>query len=651
MSVAEIGPRVTDVVRRRAWRRRQVSRSGLDDAIAAGSHRTFLLRLPAETAASVPEGARRALLETADGILEGRWTVLGVARDDVAAPDWFLDPITGIRAPQDRYAFSIDHRSEDEVGNVKQVWELSRHQHLTVLASAWFISGDERYAEAVARQLRSWWRENPFLSGVHWTSGIEVGIRLISWVWIRRLLDGWGGVADLFERNDLAAQQVQWHQQYLAAFRSTGSSANNHVIAEAAGQLVASCACPWFPESTRWRTAAADLLEDELVANTFPTGLNRELASEYHCFVTELALVAGVEAQAAGHPLRDATWALLARSLDAAAAVVDERVAGPRQGDGDDGRALLLGPPESNHWPSLLALGAALVGDRTWWPPVPGDDVRATVVAALVGGPRDVPGRPGTQPWHFADAGMTILRSSPGDGPEIWCRCDGGPHGFLSIAAHAHADALSIELRCGGVEVLADPGTYCYHGEAAWRTYFRSTAAHNTLELGGQDQSVSGGPFLWVAQAATRVLAVQAEATVAKRSWVAEHDGYRRLDPSAVHRRTVSLDSTRRRLEIVDEVQSDGRHPCRVTFHLGPTVEVVLDGAMARLEWPTTGNRGLADVSLPTTLRWTVHRGETGPIAGWYSSGFGCRQPTSTLVGTGTSEPDAKELVTVVEFR
>ena len=61
------------------------------------------------------------------------------------------------------------------------------------------------------------------------------------------------GVADLFERNDLALRQIRWHQEYLAAFESRGSSANNHVIAEAAGQLAASCAFPWFAESDRWR--------------------------------------------------------------------------------------------------------------------------------------------------------------------------------------------------------------------------------------------------------------------------------------------------------------------------------------------------------------------------------------------------------------
>ena len=197
-----------------------------------------------------PEEARAAVLDSADQLLRGEWEVLGVVRTDLVRPDWFRDPVTGRRSAQDRYAFRVDHRSEEQVGNVKQVWELSRLQHLTLLATAWFLSHDERYARRVADHLRSWWRENPFLSGIHWTSGIELGIRLISLAWIRRLLDDWPDVADLFERNALALRQIRWHQQYLAAFPSRGSSANNHVIAEAAGQLVASCAFPWFARAS-----------------------------------------------------------------------------------------------------------------------------------------------------------------------------------------------------------------------------------------------------------------------------------------------------------------------------------------------------------------------------------------------------------------
>ena len=384
-------------------------------------------------------------MHTAEQVLAGRWDVLGVTRQDMAAPDWFLDPLSGQRAPQSRYCFSVNHRDQSVAGNAKQVWEPSRHHHLTVLASSYALSGDRRYAELAARQLRSWWEENPFLSGIHWTSGIEAGIRLISWVWIRRLLDGWDGVQALFERNELAQRQIWWHQTYLSGFRSRGSSANNHVIAEAAGQLTAAMAFPWFAESAAWADESADLLQRELAKNTFPSGVNRELAFDYHGLVTELGLIAGIEADLAGRPLPDATWRSLGHMLDVVAACLDSGLQAPRQGDSDDGRALVIAAPESNRWEALLALGQAIFGAPEWWPPVqPG--VTSTALSALACS-RPLPDRPASRPWRFDDAGIAILRSKPVDGPEIWCRCDSGPHGFLSIAAHAHADALSVEVR------------------------------------------------------------------------------------------------------------------------------------------------------------------------------------------------------------
>ena len=102
------------------------------------------------------------------------------------------------------------------------------------------------------------------------------------------MLEGWPGAAALFEENIIAAHQIYWHQRFLATFRSRGSSANNHVIAEAAGQLVASGAFPWFAESRRWQDDASRLLDDELAHNTFPSGLNREQAFDYHGLVAEL---------------------------------------------------------------------------------------------------------------------------------------------------------------------------------------------------------------------------------------------------------------------------------------------------------------------------------------------------------------------------
>lgn len=605
--------------------------------------RQFTAVLPAGTAGRVPKGAREAVLAAADKLMLGEWELFGLHRTDLADPDWFLDPVTGERSDPSRYAFRTDRRS----GNIKHVWEPSRLQHLTLLATAWYLSGEDRYAERVAAQLNSWWRQNPFLSGIHWTSGIELGIRLISFAWIRRLLDGWPGVKGLFDDNPVAVAQLGWHCEYLAAFRSKGTSANNHVIAEASGLLAGACAFDWFANGAKWRRRAAAVLETELTRNTFDDGVGRELATDYQCFVAELGILAAAEAEAAGYSMSPALWRRLCATVDACAAMVDSAGRPPRQGDSDEGRAILLDAPADNRFPGLLRLGDELFGRLDWWPHVePAADAASVLIGALASGHRAVPGRPATRTNHFRGAGITLLR----DGA-IWCRCDGGPHGFLSIAAHAHADALSLEVRHDGVDVLADPGTYCYHGEPEYRSYFRSTLAHNTVEVAGRDQSRSGGPFLWLRHAKTRELEVTED------SWTAEHDGYSGI--GVTHRRTVRLNREASHLEITDTITggtlprvnraSGGENDLRLAFHLGPDVHAELDGPVARLRWPGTDGLRTATMRLPSQLSWSAHRGETGPVLGWYSAGLGRRTPSTTLIGSGRC-PLPAPLCTRLEF-
>ncbi|WP_371600718.1 alginate lyase family protein [Streptomyces sp. NBC_00564] len=637
MGPREVGGRAGDAVRRRRWR------SARPDCPSVAGAR-FTAVLPTGTIAAIPPDAAKRLIAEADRLMYGHVEYFGVVRDDLTDPDWWYDPKTGRRAPWG-YAFDVPYRNEDAVGDIKQIWELSRHQYLTVLAAAYAITGNERYAERVAEHLRSWWAANPPLRGVHWISGIELGIRLLSWVWIRRLLDGWPGAAGLFEGNPVALNQIWHHQRWLAAFPSRGSSANNHIIAEAAGQFAGACAFGWFPSSARWRADALRSLERQLRGNTFASGLNRELATEYHGLVLELGLAAVAEADAADVPVPASIRLVLLRMTDALAAIVDSRLRPPRQGDADDGHGLVVDGTGTDRWASLLATGDAVFGRLAWWPAVTGTDVRTPLLAALIR-PYAKDGtvtRPSSRPAHFADAGLTILRG-PG---EIWARCDGGPHGFLSIAAHAHADALSVEVRHDGVDVLADPGTYCYHGQPGWRQYFRSTLGHNTLQLDGSDQSVSGGPFLWTRQARTRVLAVDTSdaSDGGTARWSAEHDGYQR----SVHHRRVELTAASQELRVVDEVRGP-RRAVQLAFHLGPAITADLADNRARLTWTRDGEDRSAVLDLPGQLSWRAHRGETAPPLGWYSAGFGRKEPSTTLIGTGFTD-GAEGFTTVLRFR
>ncbi len=606
--------------------------------------------LPAGAAADIDARFAAELVTTADAIVAGRWSALGTTWTDLhPAPDWFRDPATGVRSDPERYAFDLNPRDPAQVGNVKNVWELSRHHHVTQLAAAYHISRNPVYAETAARHLQSWWEHNPVLRGLHWTSGIELGIRLISWIWVRRLLDPWSQAPALFEESDVFAGQLFAHQAFLATFPSHGSSANNHLVAEEAGRFTASCAFPMFEESEGWRTSAAAALEREIETQTFASGLNRELAADYHGFVTELFLAAAIEGERAGHPLGESYWSALARMADAGAGFLDRAGREPRQGDGDDGVALQLDGGHRPRWHSLLPTLERMVGRASWWPATGEADVRTVLWTAGLA-PRPVrSGRPRLRPNVFTDAGVVLLRDLDDRPDQIWCRIDSGPFGFLSIAGHAHADALSLEMRVGGVDLLADPGTYCYHVDAEWRSYFRSTRAHNTLEVGGCDQAEPAGPFNWSTHADAEILSVAGLDGGPVATWTGRHTGYLRLDRPAIHQRSVTFDRSGRNVTIGDTLHGDGTYPVRLAFHLGPAVECRLDGAVATMSWDDGSARRAATMRLPDDLDWDVAHGDTSPHRGWYSPRLGVIIPAFTLFGVGTLD-GGNELTTVIEL-
>ena len=666
MSPTEIIGRLQDARIKQMWRI-EALRPKIPPAHRLDDRRLRLPPVDALPLAVSPE-ARQAVIAEARRIMAGRVTILGHESTALGVePDWFIDIRSGKHAPKDVYCFDVPYRDAAKVGEIKFVWESSRHHHLTLLAAAHYLTGETAFAERVAAHLTSWWRENPFLMGVHWTSGIEIGIRLLSWVWLRRLLSGWGGSAALFEQNPVFLSQLFHHQAYLSAMPSHGSSANNHLVAEICGLFAAAAAFPLFPQSGAWKRQAACLIEREVAAQTFPDGLNRELATSYHGLTLELFLVAALEDDPSAPALPSGVWHWLEAMIDAVAAFLDASGRAPRQGDDDGAFALLLDGAPFDRWGSLLATGRALFGACPWWPsPAHGTDVRSALLAQRGGsrsgdsGPDERPTadscpayrrtadlcpayrrtagpRPTVRRSLFVEAGMVILRDLLPDPNELWVRCDHGPLGFLATAAHGHADALSVEVRHGGIDILCDPGTYCYHGHDPWRAYFRSTLGHNTLELDGIDQCQAGGLFIWMEQPRSELLSLHGvdQGTVAE--WIAAHHGYQRLAVPAVHRRRVRLDRQTRSIELTDWVESAGPHPGRLAFHLGPHVQCELHGHSATLSWENAkGGKVGAELHLPEPFDWSRHRGEETPILGWYSPDFGLLEPTTVLIGVGS---------------
>jgi hypothetical protein len=186
---------------------------------------------------------------------------------------------------------------------------------------------------------------------------------------------------------------------------------------------------------------------------------------------------------------------------------------------------------------------------------------------------------------------------------------------------------LSFVLNIGDREILVDPGTFAYHTEPAWRAYFRSTLAHNTVGIDGQDQSVQAGNFMWSNHARARCVAF--ETGPGRQRFVGEHDGYRRLADPVLHRREIRFDPDHRVIEVLDSLACDGEHEARRAWHFAENCQVEAQGSAIRVTSGFTQVVFEADGNLD---RIEVHRGGLPAEGGWISRRFGLKQPTTTVL-------------------
>jgi hypothetical protein len=334
-----------------------------------GSPGTLLDAASIDSAVELAEvfrpSAKADLLALARKIAEGRFTILSHEVPD-GAIDWHCDFVSGHRWPQKfhtryRYAELIDLR---RASDVKVPWELSRLQFLPVLALAHRVSGEQRFARAIAELLSSWIAANPVGHGVNWTVGMEVALRALSIVWTVELLAGTAGGEGLGElelRTLLAA-----HGRFLYRNPEYSDVRGNHYTACLLGLLVLGLYLREEQEAGEWLAFASRELSREISHQTYPDGVCHEGSIPYHGFVLELFLHARLLARRQGLDFGPAYDERLERMLEVTAAYVRPGLPVPVWGDADDGRVLSL-DDDAIRTASLSSPGERSASARTWW--------------------------------------------------------------------------------------------------------------------------------------------------------------------------------------------------------------------------------------------------------------------------------------------
>ncbi len=559
--------------------------------------------------------------------------------------DWHRDPVTG--SVWER-RFWADYRPVQDSGgrDPKIIHELNRHQHLPRLAKAYRLTGDERYASEAVAQLNSWIDQNPPDRGINWQSSLEIAIRAISWMWtIFPILPSQSFDEASAQRiGDSLFDQLEHVHRYTSLF----SSPNTHLIGEATALFIGGLVFQDQKRPAVWFHRGAALLAEAAEKQVLDDGVYGELSSCYHCYALDFYLQAMVLAEQNSFRFPEPVPHKVRGMLQFLMHLTRPDGTLPSLGDDDGGRALALDKRDYRSFQDGLCVGAILFGrgdlkyqagafceEALWMLGQHAWDVYRQLESR----------QPAQTQAYYPSAGYLVQRSGwgPLDSHMVF---DCGGLGMLT-GAHAHADALSVTLFAQGRELLADPGTFVYNCAPEWRSYFRSTRAHSTVTIDGRDQAEQGGTFHWKTKLSSR--AVREFTPPGIEYQEGEHDGYRRMPHGVIHRRRLLFIPPEYWI-VVDDFRGSGEHTFDFHYHFPPEVEVSgLDrdeaGVALRVD---QGNLRLNLVASQPLASAELIRGETAPIGGWTSRGYGEKRPSSTLRATLTGPAPAATMTFLV---
>lgn len=271
----------------------------------------------------------------------------------------------------------------------------------------------------------------------------------------RRLADLWPLLdRELVSRKDFPAETKKLFEQSIPIHAQCcqfhHASGGNHLLVEMLSLATAAVTWPHFDEAPVWWEIAKKKLDQEILSQTFPDGVQKEFSSMYQIYTLET--LARYQALAALYQkpfLKEIADRILQM------AVYLEKLT-----EGDP-----YGP--QNNDSDRLPLRDRLKDLQQRYP-------------FLVSGAPPLRGIFFTS--HFKEAGHWIQKAIEGSAGR-WVFFDYGPAGI----AHQHRDRLNLEVHIDGKPFLINPGRYTYRRDE-WRRYFIGSAAHNLLNPAGQNQ-------------------------------------------------------------------------------------------------------------------------------------------------------------------
>jgi len=393
---------------------------------------------------------------------------------------WRSNPDNGYETPLAHWSQIKDFDAQQ--GDIKWIWEPSRFDWAVTLARASAATGDARYERTFIELLKDWREHNPPNQGINWYCGQECSLRLMALL-VAAAVFASSEAQDLIATTVTAlAERVEPTMGYAIGQH------NNHGTSEAAGIYLAGCALPDHPAALRWTLGGRTILK-QLIREQFANdGSYVQHSFVYQRIALRACLLAALASRKfEAQPLDGQAEDSLSFGVEFLRELMIGPEAGrlPNYGANDGANALALSQCDYLDFRPILQLGTVLLDEQRAYAPGPWDE---ELLWFGLDGNKPMAAAPESS-FFALDGGYARVTEQ---GWSVFMRApkytDGRP---------GQADALHCDVWFAGVPVALDSGTYSYNDPQGWYKHFKSTAAHNTVEVEGKDQMPLASRFLY----------------------------------------------------------------------------------------------------------------------------------------------------------
>ncbi len=387
---------------------------------------------------------------------------------------------------------NIRPRYKSHFIDVKYVWELNRHQFLPYLGFAYFITKDEKYAIEFKKLILDWIEKNPPLYGINWVSGLEISLRLISWILTLFFFKESKEINDkhFFSKIFKVLFQHAYYLRYFYAKRSL-----NHTVGDLFGVYLFSKIFEEIKLLKKWEKKFFKKLKKQIILQIRSDGVDIEQSVNYHKFVLEFfSLFVILNPKL----IDESEGVLIEKMFDYLLHSIKPDSLFPLIGDVDDGKVLFLTNIKDNKFFDLLNVGCILFRKKE----LKFITKKISPISILLFGEKGIETfnelesiEPNKKFEYFDRSGYFIIRNNWTENA-TYLFVDYGRFGALG-AAHSHSDITNIIFSYNGKNIFIDSGNYSYNRSWKERKYFRSSKAHNILSINNKNQAQSIGWFSW----------------------------------------------------------------------------------------------------------------------------------------------------------